>query len=34
VGRYESHVLGITAEATADSIMRGIAEDAYMVDPG
>jgi adenylate kinase family enzyme len=37
ISPYEAHVLdstGMTAEAAADSIMQGIAEDAYAIDPG
>jgi adenylate kinase family enzyme len=35
VGGYEAHVLdstGMTAEATAERIMRGIAQDAYAIE--
>lgn len=36
LGAYEAHVLdstGLTAEATADSVLRGVAAGAYLLDP-
>ncbi|MGW1816780.1 AAA family ATPase [Streptomyces sp. NPDC002125] len=37
LGAYETHVLdstGLTAEATADSILQGVARGLYLLDPG
>ncbi|GAA2380616.1 AAA family ATPase [Streptomyces carpaticus] len=37
LGGYEAHVLdstGLTAEATADRVLRGLARGAHLLDPG